>query len=167
MFNLKACPLPAYSCYPMKNTQHFHFHNKNQKNNNNNYIGSGCLFIIYKLAYYCFNSLCYVQDFNLRYNTFYSVYKLRIYIITSNQILLIWGIDHILTIFGCSDGGLICRAGLIAIRSKKKFLGTRIPHTLIDSSLRHLFTSMMSPVSVTWRQLQRTIAYIIIINENK
>lgn len=51
--------------------------------------------------------------------------------------------------------------GLIATKPMKQSTGTLIPQTFIDSSLRHLLTRIRSPVSVTWRQLQRTMVYKI------
>jgi len=38
--------------------------------------------------------------------------------------------------------------------------GTLNPHTFIDLSLRHWSTRAISPFSVTWRQLHRTMVWI-------
>lgn len=53
----------------------------------------------------------------------------------------------------------IWRAGLMVSKPRKQSTGTLVPHTLIDSSFRHLFTRTRRPLSVTWRQLHRTIVW--------
>lgn len=53
----------------------------------------------------------------------------------------------------------IWRAGLMVSKPRKQSTGTLVPHTLMDSSFRHLFTRTRRPLSVTWRQLHRTIVW--------
>lgn len=60
-------------------------------------------------------------------------------------------------ILGSIPLGFICRAGLIVSRPIKQSTVTLMPHALIDSSLRHLFTKARSPFSVTCRQPHSTI----------
>lgn len=51
--------------------------------------------------------------------------------------------------FNSSPSGFICRAGLIVSKPMKQSKGSLVPHTLIDSSLPHLFTRKRSPFPVT------------------
>lgn len=51
--------------------------------------------------------------------------------------------------FNGSALGFILRAGLIVSKAMKHSTGTLVPHTLMDSSLRQLFTRTRRPFSVT------------------
>lgn len=61
--------------------------------------------------------------------------------------------------FNSSPMGFIFSAGLIVSKAMKQSTGTLVPHKLMDSSLRQLFTRTRRPFSVTWRQLHKTIVW--------
>lgn len=69
------------------------------------------------------------------------------------------GHREVLPTFKSSPLVFIWRAGLIVSKPMKQSTGILVPHTLIDSSFWHLFTRTRSPLSVTWRQLHRTIVW--------